>query len=209
VFTLRAVAVAALATMCSATTAAQQQRAEDYAKVLEGADRVARMQVPRVVQALGVKPGDKVVDLGSGSGLFSRPLGKAVAPDGVVYAIDIDEELLRIVERSARAEGLGNVKTVVAGTADPHIPEPVDLIFICDALHHFGDQAAYLKRLTPSVKPGGRIAVIDFTETWPGGHDKMRYTPGQLDEWMSAAGFARSASHDFLENSFFVIYQKK
>src|SRR5688572_10960478 len=71
--------------------AQQQQRTpEEYAKFLEGADRVARMQVPRVVEALGVKPGMKVADLGSGSGLFTRPLAKAVLPGGVVYAVDVD-----------------------------------------------------------------------------------------------------------------------
>src|SRR5688572_33207417 len=74
----------------SASPPQQQRTPEEYAKFLEGADRVARMQVPRVVEALGVKPGMKVADLGSGSGLFSRPLARAVLPGGVVYAVDVD-----------------------------------------------------------------------------------------------------------------------
>ena len=186
-----------------------QRTPEEYAKFLEGADRVARMQVPRVVEALAVKPGMKVADLGSGSGLFTRPLAKAVVPDGVVYAIDVDAALLKIVERSAKEAGIANVSTVLAATDDPKLPEPVDLIFICDTLHHIGNQGAYLKKLRQYLKPGGRVAVIDFSERWPEGHEPMRYSLDQLEVWMKDAGFARTQSIDWLDNSFFVFYQAR
>jgi cyclopropane fatty-acyl-phospholipid synthase-like methyltransferase len=188
---------------------AQQRTAEEYARILEGAERVAKLQVPRVVETLGLKPGGLVADLGSGSGLFTRPIARAVAPNGIAYAVDIDEALLTIVERSAREAGLGNVRTVLAAPDDPKLPQPVDLVFICDALHHFGDKPAYLKMLPRYVTPGGRIAVIDFEEDWPAGHDRMRYTPADLDTWMKAAGFTRVGSYDFLENSFFVLYRRQ
>src|SRR5262245_66677042 len=88
-----------------AVVSAQQQRTpEEYAKFLEGAERVARMQVPRVVAALELTPGMKVADVGSGSGLFTRPIAKAVQPGGVAYAVDIDAALLKIVESRAREE---------------------------------------------------------------------------------------------------------
>ena len=206
---IRSLGIAAVLVAGVVGLTAQQRTAEEYAKILEGAERVAKLQVPRVVETLGLTPGDDVADLGSGSGLFTRPIARAVAPDGVAYAVDIDEALLTIVERSARDAGLGNLKTVLAAPDDPKLPEPVDLVFICDALHHFGDKAAYLKRLPKYVAPGGRVAVIDFEDDWPAGHDKMRYGPAELDAWMSAAGFTRLSSHDFLENSFFVIYGKK
>ena len=193
----------------SASPPQQQRTPEEYAKFLEGADRVSRMQVPRVVEALAVKPGMKVADLGSGSGLFTRPLAKTVLPGGVVYAIDVDAALLKIVERSAKEAGLANVSTVLAATDDPKLPEPVDLIFICDTLHHIGNQGPYLKKLRQYLKPGGRVAVIDFSERWPEGHEPMRYSLDQLEVWMKDAGFARTQSIDWLDNSFFVFYQAR
>ena len=199
--------VVVMGTLASAQQA--QRTPEEYAKFLEGADRVARMQVPRVVGALGLKPGMAVADVGSGSGLFTRPLAKAVLPGGVVYAVDIDPALLKIVERSAKEADIPNITTVLAATDDPKLPQPVDVIFICDALHHIGNQGPYAKKLRQYLKPGGRIAIIDFSERWPDGHEPMRYTLDQLDGWMKDAGFARTQSVDWLENSFFVFYEAR
>jgi len=192
----------------SLSVAAQQRDPEAYAKTLEGAERVARMQVARVIQTLIIPPGSKVADIGSGSGLFSRPIAEHVGRAGVVYAVDIDAGLLKIVERTSKEAGLANVRTVLAAMDDPKLPEPVDLAFICDALHHIGNHAAYLKTLAKYVKPGGRIAVIDFSEKWPVGHESMRYSVADLDGWMKDAGFAPVGSHTYLDNSFFVIYRK-
>lgn len=189
-------------------SAQQQQDPEAYAKTLEGAARVARMQVPRVIETLVIPPGSKVADIGSGSGLFSRPIAQHLGRAGVLYAVDIDAGLLKIVDRTSKEAGLTNVRTVLAATDDPKLPEPVDLAFICDALHHIGNQAEYLKTLAKYIKPGGRIAVIDFSEKWPVGHEKMAYTVADLDGWMKAIGFAQIASHSYLENSFFVIYRR-
>jgi ubiquinone/menaquinone biosynthesis C-methylase UbiE len=186
--------------------AGQQRTPQEYAKFLEGAERVARMQVPRVVEALGLKPGLKVADIGSGSGLFTRPIATSVAP-GIVYAVDVDGALLTIVEQSARDARLGNVRTVLAGAESPKLPEAVDLIFICDTLHHIANQGAYLKGLRSFLAPGGRVAVIDFRDKWPEGHEPMRYSTAQFETWMKDAGFFRIASHDWLENSYFVIYR--
>lgn len=184
-----------------------QRTPEEYAKFLEGADRVARMQVPRVVSALELKPGMKVADIGSGSGLFTRPIAKAVGPNGVAFAVDIDPALLKIVERSAADEKMANVRTILATPGDPKLPEPVDLAFVCDTLHHIEQPGAYLQTLKKYLTPGGRIAVIDFSEKWPQGHEPMRYSLEQLEAWMKAAAMERIASHAWLDNSFFVIYR--
>ena len=184
-----------------------QRTPEEFAKFLEGADRVTRMQVPRVVAALELKPGMKVADVGSGSGLFARPIAKAVAPAGVVYAVDIDPALLKIVERSAAAEKIANIRTIQGTASDPKLPEPVDVAFVCDTLHHIEQPAAYLQTLKKYLTPDGRIVVIDFSEKWPQGHESMRYSLDQLEGWMKAAGMTRVASHPWLENSFFVAYR--
>ena len=78
----------------SLTASAQQTDPEAYAKTLEGAARVARMQVPRVIETLVIPPGSKVADIGSGSGLFSRPIAQHIGRAGVLYAVDIDPGML-------------------------------------------------------------------------------------------------------------------
>jgi cyclopropane fatty-acyl-phospholipid synthase-like methyltransferase len=181
--------------------------AEEYIKLLESERRIEGLQVDKVVEALKVKPNDRVCDLGAGSGLFTRPLARKANGKGVVYAVDIDPELLKHVERTAQEQKLTNIKPILASETDPKLPEPVDMIAIIDTLHHIGNQTEYLKGLKKYLKPGGRIAIIDFSRDWPAGHEKMVYTVGDLDGWMTAAGFKRVEQHDFLDNNFFVVYR--
>jgi arsenite methyltransferase len=205
---MRQFAVTAMVALTVVAPGAQQRDPEQYARFLESSERVAHMEVDRVVTALHLQPGQTVADLGSGSGLFTRALARAVAPDGTAFAVDIDPALLAIVMRSAERSKLTNIRTVQAVADDPKLPSPVDLIFICDTFHHLPDKPAYARTLARSTKPGGRVAVIDFTNEWPSGHDQMRYTLQDLEGWMTAAGFTRQQTFDFPENSFFVIYRK-
>ncbi len=180
---------------------------DEYIKLLESETRIEGLQVNRVIESLNVKPGQRVADIGAGSGVFARPLAKKAGDKGVVYAIDIDPELLKYVEKTAQEKKLANIKTVLAAEDDPRLPEQVDLVVIIDALHHISNQAAYLKGLKKYLKPEGRIAILDFSKNWPPGHEKMVYTVDDLDGWMTAAGFKRIEKHDFLENNFFVVYR--
>jgi arsenite methyltransferase len=205
---LRTFATLALAALLLATPTAQQRDPEQYARFLESSDRVAHMEVDRVVTELHLQPGQTVADLGSGSGLFTRALARAVAPEGTAFAVDIDPALLAIVMRSAERSKLTNIRTVQAAADDPKLPSPVDLIFICDTFHHLPDKPTYARTLARYTRPGGRVAVIDFTNEWPSGHDEMRYTLKDLEGWMTAAGFTRQQTFDFPENSFYVIYGK-
>jgi cyclopropane fatty-acyl-phospholipid synthase-like methyltransferase len=180
---------------------------DEYIKLLESESRIGGLQVTKVIEALKVTPGDRICDLGSGSGLFTRPLAQKAGAKGVVYAIDIDAELLKHVEQTARQQNLTTIKTLLASETDPKLPESVDLITIIDTLHHIGNQETYLKGLKKYLKPGGRIAIIDFSKNWPAGHEKMAYTVKDLDGWMSAGGYKRIEQYDFLDNNFFVVYQ--
>lgn len=191
-----------------ATLPAQQRDPRQYQQVLENPDRLADLQVDRVVAALGVKPGMRIADLGAGTGVFSVPLARAVGPQGKIYAIDIDPGLLTIVSEKAEAAGLKNIEPVTAGPSDPRLPEPVDLIFLCDTLHHIAGQGAYVKQFQKLLRPGGRVAVIEFAEgKWPAGHESFAISPAQVDGWMQAAGFTRTAVHTFLETNFFRLYE--
>lgn len=190
-----------------ATATPARRDPDEYIKLLESERRVAGLQVARVIEALQIKPGQRIADLGSGSGLFTRPLAQKVGPEGVVYAIDIDQALLDHVTKSAARERIANIVPILATEDDPKLTEPVDLIVIIDALHHIKNQAAYLKGLKKHLRTGGRIAIIDFSKDWPAGHESMIYKLADLEGWMKAAGLKRAAQHEFLDNNFFVIYQ--
>ncbi len=181
--------------------------ADEYIKLLESERRIEGLQVTNVIKTLKVKSGQRIADIGAGSGLFTRPIAQKVGDKGVVYAVDIDPALLKHVESTAQEQKLANIKTVLASETDPKLPEPVDLIVVIDTLHHISNQAAYLKGLKKYLKPDGRIAIIDFSKDWPAGHEKMIYTVETLDGWMTAAGFKRVEKHDFLDNNFFVVYR--
>lgn len=180
---------------------------DEYIKLLESERRTSELQVQKVVEALKIKPGQRIADLGSGSGLFTRPLAKQVNAKGVVYAVDIDAELIKYVEKTAAEQKLTNIKTILASEDDPKLPEKVDLIAIIDTLHHIANQPTYLKGLKKYLKPKGRIAIIDFSKTWPAGHEKLVYKVEDLDGWMTGAGFKRVEQFDFLDNDFFVVYR--
>lgn len=199
--------IALFALLSFAQQAQQRRTAEEYIKVLETERRIEGLQITKVIETLKIKPGQRVGDLGTGSGLFTRPIAKKLGNKGLVYAIDIDPGLLKHVEKTAAAEKITNIKTVLAAEDDPKIPEKVDLIIIIDTLHHIGNQGPYLKGLKKYLKRGGRVAIVDFSNEWPAGHESMRYSLDQLESWMKDAGFKRTEKHDFLNNNFFVIYK--
>jgi len=203
------VAAVLIAVWFTTAPAAQQRDPKQYQQTLENADRVAALQVDRVIATLGVSAGMRIADLGAGSGVFTIPLGRAAGATGKVFAIDIDAGLLAIVTEKAKAAGLANILPIIAGPMDPKVPEPVDLIFICDTMHHLPSQAEYVRQFGRLLKPGGRVAIIDFAPgRWPSGHESFTITPAHVDGWMKAAGFARTASHDFLATNFFQVYER-
>lgn len=206
----RLLSVAILLALLITAPLAQQRDPKQYQQTLENPDRIAALQVDRVVATLGITPGMRIADLGAGTGIFTIPMAKAAGNTGRVYAIDVDAGLLAIVADKARVASLPTVQTIVAGDVDPKIPEPVDLIFICDTMHHLPNQAQYVKGLARFLKPSGRVVVIDFAEGhWPAGHEAFKITPAQVTSWMNGAGFDLADTHTFLPTNFFHVYRLK
>ena len=129
----------------------------------ESEDRDEWQMPDKVVALLDIEPGMVVADIGSSSGYFSRRLSPAVGSNGKVLAVDVDLKALTWLANKAAEMGLSNIDTVHAGTDSAHLPKDgVDLIFFCNVLHHIGDKAGYLRDLKQALKPGGRLAVIEF-----------------------------------------------
>ena len=180
-------------------------KARFYIDHMENPGRLERMQVERVVETLKLVPGSAVADIGAGSGLFTRTLAKAVAP-GVVYAVDINPNLLAHIEKSAKEAGLANVKTVLATEGDPRLPEALDVVFICDTLHLIEGPERYLRELHGHVRPGGRVAIISFIQNWPPVGNQ--FSADQLERWMKQAGFALAERHDFITDQYLMIFER-
>jgi arsenite methyltransferase len=192
------------------------RKAGDWVGVLESPQRVAGQKVDQVLAKLGLRPGTVVADIGAGSGLFTRPLAEAVAPGGMVYAVDIQQDLLDYINQRDQQEHIPNVKTVLGEFSDPKLPaRDVDLAFINDVLHHIENRAAYLKALGTYIKKSGRIAVIEMNKDDPNTpHRKqpeLLVSRQEIDDWMSDAGFKQVQEFPdmFPGTKWFLVYGRK
>jgi SAM-dependent methyltransferase len=133
-----------------------------YIDRLQSEDRVADLQVGVVIEKLAL-PGDAVVgDLGCGPGVFALAFARA-CPQGIVYASDIEPAQLDRVRERIHDEGAANVVPVLASPDDPHFPPGrLDVVFVADTYHHLEDRIAYFSRLRSVLKPGGRLAVLEY-----------------------------------------------
>jgi len=177
-----------------------------YIDHMETDERVKKMDVGKIVDNLRIQPGFKIADVGAGSGLFTRAMAVKTLPDGLVYAADINKDLLDHIEKSAAESGLKNIITVTADENDPRIPQKADLIFMCDTFHYIKNHKQYVKILSAYLKETGAIAIIDYKKNWPPLSEK--FTEDELKSWMKDAGLKLSRSYDFIEDEFFMIFER-
>ncbi len=160
-----------------------------------------------VIQALALKPDAITADIGSGTGYFSVRLAH-MTPKGRVYGVDTEPDMVKYLSERAKREGLTNVISVQAAPDDPRLPERVDLILMVDVIHMIDNRQGYFRRLHDSLKPGGRIAIIDYRMDSPGGPPKSaRLTPDELKAEMKQAGYALAQEHAFLPRQHFMIFE--
>lgn len=136
---------------------------QKYIDFLERSDRAAWQKPDAVIKELHLSGADKIADVGAGSGYFTFRFARAV-PEGIVYAIDIEPEMLRHIHHKAMTGKIRNISVVKSTPDDPAIPAGVDLVFVCDVLHHVKKPGAWLKKLSAQMKKGARLAVIEFRE---------------------------------------------
>ena len=134
-----------------------------WTKRFEGESREAYRTRTQIVGALGIKPGQVVADVGAGTGLFVRYLSDAVGKEGRVIAVEISPVFVKHINQRVAKAGIENVKAQLGGTKDVKLgASSVDLIFLCDTYHHFEDTAAILATMRRALKPGGRLAIVDY-----------------------------------------------
>jgi SAM-dependent methyltransferase len=167
----------------------------------------ARWQQPeRVLRALRVRRGAVVADVGSGPGYFTTRLARAVGPRGRVFAVDPEPEVLTVLVR--RLNGATNVTPVLSRDDDPLLPPAsCDLALFVNAYHHVANGAAFVRRLARCLKPGGRLAAIDwaYRETPMGPPMHRRIPPERLERIARRAGLRPVARHEFLPYQYFLV----
>lgn len=124
-------------------------------------NRDAWQRPAEVFDALAVKPGHRVADIGSGFGYFTFRLAARVGAEGKVFAVDIDKEAIDKVRRRKEREKLAQVEPILGESHDPHLPNDLDSVLIVDSYHEFRDYDRMMQAAFRALKPGGRLVIID------------------------------------------------
>ncbi len=180
-----------------------------WSRVFDDPARDKWQKPDEVIRALALKPTDRVADIGAGTGYFAMRLARA-APQGIVFAADIAPQMVAHLADRAKKEGLANVRAVQASAASPNLPEPVDLVLVVNTYHHIDNRPDYFRKLKDSLRPGGRVAIIDFTRNAPEGPPKrLRVSAKQIAAEMKQAGYAPASSHSFLPRQNFLEFARE
>ena len=180
--------------------------AEKWAHVFDDPKRDAWQKPHQVIEALALEPGALVADLGAGTGYFAVRLANMV-PKGRVYGVDLEPGMVKYLGERAQREKRNNMIAVAGAADDPRLPEKVDLILLVDVYHHIEAREAYFRKLRGYLRPGGRVAVIDFRLDSPEGPPKAaRIAPERVTAELKAAGYALAQEHGFLPNQYFLVF---
>jgi len=135
---------------------------------LERPERETEEQPDRALDALGLKPGMIVADIGAGTGYMSLRMAKRVAPSGKVYANDLQPEMLRMLRENAAQAKLTNVETVLGTESDPKLPKgQMDLVLLVDVYHEFSQPQQMARKIRESLKPNGRLVLLEYRKEDP------------------------------------------
>jgi cyclopropane fatty-acyl-phospholipid synthase-like methyltransferase len=180
-----------------------------YIAMLEDPARDGYQKPHEVMVALALREGETVADIGAGSGYFALRLAAHVGEKGTVFAVDIDAEMIRHLNRRIRDAGAWNVRTILAPPDDPLLGDAsVDRFFICNTWHHIEDQAGYLALMRKMLRPGGQVIMIDFhkRDLPVGPPASMKIAREDLVRQMENAGFRLIREHTFLPHQYFLVF---
>ena len=179
---------------------------ERWSQVFDDPKRDAWQKPQEVIEALKLKRDALIADIGAGTGYFTVRLARAV-PAGKVFAVDLEPDMVKHLAERAKREHLANIVAVQASTEDARLPEKVDLVLMVDTYHHIDDRRGYFAKLKQSLKPGGRVAIVDFTlDADIGPAPRARVSPERVKSELTAAGYRLVDEQTFLENQYFLVF---
>jgi len=181
--------------------------AQKWAKVFDDPKRDAWQKPHQVITALKLAPDAAVADIGAGTGYFAMRFAHMLGK-GRVYGVDIEPDMVKYLGERAQKEGLANLTAVQGAAGDARLPAKVDLVFLVDVYHHIDSREAYFRKLRDALKPGGRIAIIDFRLDSPAGPPQSaRVAPDTVKAEMRKAGYVLAEEPGFLPNQYFLIFR--
>ncbi|AXC14580.1 hypothetical protein ACPOL_5330 [Acidisarcina polymorpha] len=158
---------------------------------------------------LGIRHGSTVADLGAGSGWFTVRAAARVGRSGTVYAEDINPAAIQYIDQRLQKEKINNVRTVLGTPDDPKLPtNSIDALLMLKVYHEIAHPEVLLARLTPSLKPGAKIGIIDRN----GSGTDHGLNSDVVKREMASAGFELVASYDFTKadgQDYFLIFQRR
>ena len=130
---------------------------------LERPEREEEERTDLLVKSLGLRPGEVVADIGAGTGYLSRRMSRIIGEQGKVLAVDIQPEMLELIGKNMAEAKVTNVKPILGTISDPHLPPAlVDLVVMVDVYHEFSHPFEMMENICKSLKPGGRVAFVEF-----------------------------------------------
>ncbi len=182
--------------------------AERWAPVFEDPKRDVWQKPDEVIRALELAPDATVADIGAGTGYFAVRLADSL-PTGRVHAVDVEPDMVRYLAERARREKRENLMVRAGAPHDPQLPEKVDLVLMVDVYHHLDERERYFRRLGDYLKPGGRVAIVDFTPDSPMGPPRAaRIAADRVRAELAGAGYALVREHRFLPNQYFLVFER-
>lgn len=189
-----------------------RETSEPYAgdlSIFESPDRAEKLQVERVMDVLGIREGAGVADIGAGSGWFTVRAARRAGDRGAVYAVEINPDYLKHIEKRAADEKLLNVKTVLGKEDDPLLPEKsVDAVLLLKTYHEVAEPVQLLSNLRRSLREGARVGVIDRN----GDADGHGVNRDLVVEEAGRAGYELAEEHDFVKPDgmdYFLVFRVK
>ena len=187
---------------------------QQFTAMFEGESRAIFANRVAIVDALGLKDGMAIADVGAGTGLFTIMFGDRVGDDGAVYAVDIAENFIKHIAKRAKEEDLSNVEPVLCTDRSTELePESVDLVFVCDTYHHFEFPNDTLLSIHAALRPGGRLVVVDFervvgvSSEWTLNH--VRCGKGTVSDEVKDAGFDFVEEIEMMDEQYIIVFSKR
>jgi ubiquinone/menaquinone biosynthesis C-methylase UbiE len=160
---------------------------------LERPEREAEEEPSRAIEALGLRPGMTVADIGAGSGYYTVRMARRVGPDGKVYATDIQMGMLSLLQRRAKQEQIQNIVPVLGAVDDPKLPlGALDLALMVDVYHELSAPQVFVRRLREALKPDGRLVLIEFRKEDPRVpiREEHKMSVAQVRQELTADGYS-------------------
>lgn len=179
--------------------------------LLEAAGREEWQQPQRVMDSLAIFDGAKVADIGAGGGWFTIRLAGRVGPNGVVYAEDIQPEMIESIRRRVSRLGLTNVEPKLGTAADPQLPAGLNAVLMVDTYPQIPEPIVLLRRLGASLAPNGRLGIVEWTLGGAGGPGpdlQERVSPEVIKQHAAAAGLRLLQHETYLKYQYLLIFGK-